>query len=398
MDATEKLKRYQIMEPLGSGSQGRTFRAIDRQTSREVAVKVLALRKIEDWKEFDLFEREIDVLRSLDHPGIPNYIDNYASEQTGEYFLVMELAPGITLADRMSQRRPLSEKEIRQVLESTLDVLEYLHARVPPVIHRDIKPANILLEPNGRVSLVDFGGVRLALHPEGGSTMIGTLGYMAPEQLHGAATPATDIFALGATIASLHAGLEADKLPRNGLRIDLEAIMPPSGLRNGLERMLDPDPTTRLSTVADVRRALADGGQASRPGTAEPSGGTSASIATTTNEDDEETSFDVTEEVAQLAKVPAPFSILVWVWAALMTGALAVAEAVILPVVFLVMRSTDHRRRRFGPGQLERHHRRYRRTLRRHRRALQEVADRTAPSSDKPRKRLPPGNDRPRPR
>jgi serine/threonine protein kinase len=396
MDATDKLKRYQVMAPLGSGSQGRTFRAIDRETSREVAVKVLALRRIEDWKEFDLFEREIAVLRSLDHPGIPKYVDNYASEKTGEYFLVMDLAPGLTLAQRMAQERPLSEKEVRRVLECMLDVLEYLHARVPPVIHRDIKPANILLGQGGRVSLVDFGGVRLALHPAGGSTMIGTLGYMAPEQLHGAATPATDIFALGATIASLHAGLEADKLPRDGLRIDLEAVMPPSALRNALVRMIDPDPTSRLVSVAEVRRALADGGRAAPPGAAGPSAEPSDAIATT-EEDEDATAFDVTEEVAQLAQVPAPFSILVWVWAALMTGALAVAEAVILPVVFLVMRSSRANKRRFGPGQLERHQRRYRRTLRRHRRALQEVADRTAPSADKPRKKLPPSDDRPTP-
>jgi serine/threonine protein kinase len=86
--------------------------------------------------------------------------------------------------------------------------------------------------------------------------MIGTFGYMAPEQLHGEATPATDIYSLAATLAALAAGTPADKLPRKGLVIDLAAVLPPSPLRDVLAAMLAPDPSQRLASAADVRRML----------------------------------------------------------------------------------------------------------------------------------------------
>ena len=108
-------------------------------------------------------------------------------------------------------------------MSRVLDILVYLHGRSPPVIHRDLKPANILRAPDGTVSLVDFGGVTGALREEGGSTVVGTYGYMAPEQLHGAAGPATDLVrALGATIVSLAGGVEPEKVARKGLRMDLD--------------------------------------------------------------------------------------------------------------------------------------------------------------------------------
>jgi serine/threonine protein kinase len=250
----EGLQRYQIMEPLGAGAQGQTFRAIDRVTGDAVAVKVLRLRNLgSDWKPFDLFERECQVLRDLKHPAIPRYLDQFASEATGEFFLVMELIDGEPLSRRFG-RAGLPEPELRALLLQALDILEYLHARHPPVVHRDIKPSNLIVRKDHKtpLALIDFGGVRVALNPDGGSTMIGTFGYMAPEQLHGEATPATDIYALGATLAALATGTPADKLPRKGLVIDLPAVLPPSPLRDVLTAMLAPDPSQRLARAADT--------------------------------------------------------------------------------------------------------------------------------------------------
>jgi hypothetical protein len=127
------------------------------------------------------------------------------------------------------------------------------------VIHRDIKPSNILRAPDGRLSLVDFGGVLDAAREKGGSTVVGTFGYMAPEQLHGEATPATDLYALGATIVALLGGVEPEDVPRKGLQMDLERHLPSidAGLRDTLIAMTDPDPSERPQRARDVLALLA---------------------------------------------------------------------------------------------------------------------------------------------
>lgn len=252
-----KRQRYQLESVLGTGGQGRTYRARDVQTGRPVAVKVIELRGMTGWKSYDLFAREVQALQSLSHPGIPAFLDTYEAPEEGKYFLVMELIEGETLDHWMRARRTLSEAEARDLLGQALDILEYLHGRMPPIIHRDIKPANLARRPDGRLALLDFGGVRSALRPEGGSTMVGTFGYMAPEQLHGAALPATDIYGLGATMVALLTGTEPERLPRKGLKLDLEAALPAGPLREVLAKMLEPDPELRLGSVRAVREALA---------------------------------------------------------------------------------------------------------------------------------------------
>src|SRR6185369_10506070 len=111
----------------------------------------------------------------------------------------------------------------------------------------------------GKCSLVDFGAVRDAAREQGGSTMIGTFGYMAPEQLHGQAIPATDIYALGATIVALAGGIEPEDVPRKGLRMDLNKHLPSldKGFRNALTAMTDPDPDARPQRARDVVALLA---------------------------------------------------------------------------------------------------------------------------------------------
>ncbi len=255
LDGPLLKERYRLGPRLGKGSQGELFLARDEwlkgnEKDRLVVVKRLIPRGT--WKSFELFEREAKVLSQLRHAGVPRHLANF-EDPPGVFNLVMERAPGENLRD-LTERRRLSQTEVRDVMIRALEILDYLHSRSPVVVHRDIKPSNILRAPDGRLSLVDFGGVLDAARERGGSTMVGTFGYMAPEQLHGEATPATDIYALGATIVQLLGGIDPEDVPRKGLRMDLERHLPsidPS-LRATLIAMTDPDPEQRPQRARDV--------------------------------------------------------------------------------------------------------------------------------------------------
>ena len=248
--------RWRLGPRLGAGTQALTFLARDESAAKEHIVVVKQLRLGEasgsTWKKFDLFEREVRVLRSLDHPGIPRFVDSFDSE-VGVFNLVMEKAPGASLRAIATKAR-FTDADLRDVLARVLTILEYLHNLNPPVIHRDIKPANLIRAADGQVSLVDFGGVRDVLRNQGGSTVVGTFGYMAPEQLHGQATPATDLYALGATIVALAGGVEPEDVPRRGLRMDLEKHLRGSdpALVELLLAMTKPDPEERPQSAAEV--------------------------------------------------------------------------------------------------------------------------------------------------
>ncbi len=251
--------RFRLGPSLGKGSQGDIFLALDTKAKgaedREVVVK--RLRPTGAWKSFELFEREAKVLSQLRHAGVPRH---YATieEPAGTFNLVMQYMPGEDLRS-LSKRRRLSLTELRDVLIRALEVLDYLHTRAPAVVHRDLKPSNIVRAPDGRIALVDFGGVLDAARDKGGSTIVGTFGYMAPEQLHGQATPATDIYALGATIVALVGGVEPEDVPRKGLRMDLAKHLPSvdEKFRAVLAAMTDPDPDKRPQRARDVVALLA---------------------------------------------------------------------------------------------------------------------------------------------
>ena len=247
-------ERWRLGPRLGQGGQARTYLARDeRRPDRTVVIKKLVLSEGEGWKRFDLFEREIRTLKELSHPGIPKLLETF-EDPPGTYYLVMERAPGATLRT-IAKKVRFTDQELRDVLLRLLDILEYLHERKPAVIHRDIKPANILRALDGKISLVDFGGVAAALRDEGGSTVVGTFGYMAPEQLHGAATPVTDLYGLGATIVALAGGIEPERVPRKGLRMDLERHLAGTDpdLRALLAKLTDPEPEERPSSAAEAR-------------------------------------------------------------------------------------------------------------------------------------------------
>jgi len=251
--------RYQLGPKLGKGSQGEIFLARDAKAkgAEDQTVVVKRLTPRGTWKSFELFEREAKVLSQLRHAGVPRF---YATieEPPGTFNLVMQRVPGENLRELAAKRR-MSELELRDVLVRCLEILDYLHTRTPPVIHRDIKPSNIVRAPGGTCSLVDFGGVLDNARDKGGSTIVGTFGYMAPEQLHGQVMPATDLYALGATIVALAGGIEPEDVPRKGLRMDLDKHLRSldPGFRAALAAMTEPDPDARPQRARDVVALLA---------------------------------------------------------------------------------------------------------------------------------------------
>lgn len=323
--------RFELLETIGAGGQGTTWRAFDHDSGKDVAVKAFDLGRMDDWKDFDLFERECAVLASLDHPGIPKFIASWADPEAGQYFLAMDLVHGDSLEQRLSAGGTTDDVTANAILRASLEILDHLHAQNPPVIHRDIKPANLLLGTDGTVSLVDFGGVRVALKPDGGSTVVGTFGYMAPEQLHGQATAVTDIYSLGVTLLALLTGLPGESLPRRGLKIDVEKVMTPSPLRDTLSAMVSPDPDLRpvdARTVIGMLDAAANNGPAANADPLE-------SLWSEASESSSEAVVDP-EVTHPSARSPGPVSLLIWGASTLAKLVLAATVFGLLPLLFWI--------------------------------------------------------------
>jgi len=249
--------RYALLGPLGSGTQGTTWDAVDSREGRAVAIKHFDVRGARTWKDVELAEREARVLAGLTHPMLPRYVEHF--EEDGALYLVMEKIEGTPLSE-LRRSGPMADKEVVRLLRDADEVLAYLHGRSPPVIHRDLKPSNVIRRPDGSFAFVDFGAVRDRLRPEGGSTVVGTFGYMAPEQFQGRAGPGSDVYAIGATALAMLTGDEPERLPHRGLAIDVDSALggrAAGRLRDALRRMLEVDPDRRPTRIGP----LLDGGR-----------------------------------------------------------------------------------------------------------------------------------------
>lgn len=250
--------RYWLLEQLGHGAFGTTFRAERESDGAELAVKELLVRRLQDFKAHDLFKREANMLRSLSHPAIPTYVDDFMAGEGRHVglYLVVDLIDGRTLADELMVKRT----DMRGALETVrelCDVLAYLHARTPPVVHRDLKPGNIMRKSDGSLALIDFGSVKdVVRQGEPGSTVAGTFGYMPPEQLAGRATPASDIYALGVILLELVTRQPPHDLLDEQNRLAWEHFIDDGPLKDLLSDMLQPEAARRLSDAKEVERRI----------------------------------------------------------------------------------------------------------------------------------------------
>ena len=223
--------------------------------------KALSLRQTQDWKIVELFEREARVLQNLNHPAIPNYLDYFQIDTAADryFYIVQEVAAGQSLAEWIEQGWRPNENEVRNIAQQILEILIYLHQFNPPVIHRDIKPENIIRQSDGKIYLVDFGAVKDTYRQTmtAGSTVVGTYGYMAPEQFRGQAKPATDLYGLAATLLFVLTGTSPAELPEKRLKIDFRsAVNISADLADWLDKMLEPAVDDRFTSAKEALAVL----------------------------------------------------------------------------------------------------------------------------------------------
>jgi len=253
-------ERYQVLQLLKQAPGLTTCLALDQTSQQEVVLKELRLQTMETWDALKLFQRETQILKQLNHPQIPTCLASFHQEtnQRTHFYLVTERVPGQSLQAKLDSGWRADEAEARKRALQILDILAYLHSLSPPVIHRDLKPGNLVEDPQGNLHLIDFGAVQTIINPQGGTTIAGTFGFMPPEQYLGQTVPASDLYALGATLLQLMVGSEPADWPLQGLRIDLQVLLPDTSAawRHWLEKMLEPELESRYLSVEMASQAL----------------------------------------------------------------------------------------------------------------------------------------------
>ena len=268
-----KLGIYEIIAPLGAGGMGEVYRARDQSLDRDVAIKVLPKEWSSDHDRLRRFEQEARAAAALNHPNILA-VYNFNTTEEGAPYLVTELLQGQTLRERLQQ----GEVPVRKAVEFALQTLRGLAAaHAHGIVHRDLKPENLFLTRDGVVKILDFGLAKLirpdATEPQGSratvsmtqlGVVLGTAGYMSPEQVRGLALDhRTDIFSLGAILYEMLSGkrafegktaadtmsaiLKEEPAELSGIGRNL-----PPGLGRIVHRCLEKEPAERFQSAQDL--------------------------------------------------------------------------------------------------------------------------------------------------
>ncbi len=257
--------RYQVVNHFSIKPGRETLLARDLKTQALVIIKLIKFGTGVDWNQIKLFEREAKILKNLSHPSIPKYQDYFElnlSDIQG-FALVQDYIDAKSLEEQCQAGRRFSEAEIKQLATAILKILIDLHSQQPSVIHRDIKPSNILVTNRsgnhvGEVYLVDFGSVQnLAESPGGTITIVGTYGYMPPEQFGGKASAASDLYSLGATLIYVATGVHPAEIPQKDLRLQFESRVDlSSDFIHWLKRITEPSLDRRFLSAENALKAL----------------------------------------------------------------------------------------------------------------------------------------------
>jgi serine/threonine protein kinase len=266
-----ELRGYRILSPLGQGGFGKTFLAedIQAQAPHKLVIKEFSpatqnpeSRQIAQ----DRFLREAAVLLDIGqkHDQIPRLVSYFRHNE--DFYLVQEYVEGETLLQVLKREGPLEQKFVLDLLEQVLPVLDFLHGQ--KIIHRDIKPENIILrEKDGKPVLIDFGAVKESVNPMAHgetsrpfSIIVGSPGYMSPEQAAGRPSYASDIYSLGMTAIAMLTGKAPQEFTPNYFTQELNwrEYMPslPFNFLKFIERAVRFNPQDRFSSVQQMRQAL----------------------------------------------------------------------------------------------------------------------------------------------
>lgn len=270
-----RLGPYEIVAPIGAGGMGEVYSARDTRLDREVAIKVLPSHLSSDPALRERFDREARAISKLNHPHVCTLYD--VGHQDGIDFIVMEYLEGETLADAL-MRGPLPLRQVYRYAREIADALDKAHRL--GIVHRDLKPGNIMLTKSG-AKVLDFGLAKYETAAPAEATeatqqkpltaegsIIGTMQYMAPEQLEGADADArTDIFALGSVLYEMvtgrrafdgksRASLIAAIMEREPPPISTIQPMTPAALDSLVRRCLAKDPDDRIQSARDLALSL----------------------------------------------------------------------------------------------------------------------------------------------
>lgn len=257
--------RYRLLDVVGRGGMSLVWVATDLTLNKLWAVKQIRAEAAYDARIRESFLTEAELMKRFDHPGIPRIVD--LVHEGSRLYVVMDYVEGRTLRDILCDEGPRPPERVVDWGLQLCDVIGYLHRRAPAVVYRDVKPGNIMLTPEGRIRLVDFGiamvtggargseggaGDGAGGHDSGGARGVGTPGFSAPEQFDAPADvdERADIYGIGATMYALltgrHPGRGRQAFPRSC----------PPRLRETVRRCMSRDPSRRYASCADLAYAL----------------------------------------------------------------------------------------------------------------------------------------------
>ena len=252
--------KYKILNKIGQGGMSIVYLAMNEKANKQWAVKEMRKEKNRNYEVMkQSLITETNLLKELKHPYLPSIADIIENDDT--IIIVMDYIEGRPLSDILLEEGTIEEDKVVDYAIQLCDVLDYLHSQNPPIIYRDLKPANIMLKPDGKITLIDFGTARKYNYDSvSDTTCLGTIGYAAPEQFAGETlrqTDArTDIYNLGATMYHLLTGVNPSEPPYELYPIRRWDERLSNGLEKIILRATRKDPEKRFNDCKEMSYAL----------------------------------------------------------------------------------------------------------------------------------------------